>query len=191
MNNFSYIIKVGLCLLALQISAIACFAQTNLYKVHQSEVAFSSEAPKELIKASTDNLEGILDIQKKTFAFKVAIISFMGFNSPLQRGHFNENYLESEKFPFAYFTGKIIEDYDLGKNGMYTIRAKGKLTIHGIAQEKIISVRLEVKNKKIDAHSDFSVMLDDYGIKIPRIVNDKLASEIKVLVTASFIAYKN
>lgn len=191
MNNFSYIIKVGLCFLTLQIGCIACFAQTNLYKVHQSEVVFSSEAPKELIKASTDNLEGILDIQKKTFAFKIEIVSFMGFNSPLQREHFNENYMESEKFPFAYFTGKIIEDYDLGKNGIYTIRAKGKLTIHGIAQEKIISVRLEVKNKKIDAHSEFSVMLNDYDIKIPRIVNDKLASEIKVSVNASFIAFKN
>jgi len=60
----------------------------------------------------------------------------------LQKEHFNENYLESDKYPEASFKGKIIEDIDLDKDGEYEVRAKGELTIHGIMQERIIKANI-------------------------------------------------
>lgn len=162
----------------------ACLAQTAIYEVTSGMIHFSSEAPQELISASSRNLRGYLDAGKRTFAFKIDIASFIGFNNPLQRGHFNENYMESKVYPNATYKGKIIEDIDFEKEGTYEVRTKGKLNIHGVEQERIIKVSLVVKKGKINANSDFTVLLTDHNIKIPRVVNDKLSPEIKVNVTA-------
>lgn len=155
--------------------------------VKSGTVRFYSEAPKELISATSDQLRGIIDAEKKTFAFKVVMKTFQGFNSPLQREHFNENYMESSSYPEASFNGKIIEDIDLTKDGEYNIRAKGKLKIHGIEQERIIKSVVSVKNGKVSVHSDFVVALADHNIKIPRIVIEKLAPDIEVSINAAMV----
>ena len=108
--------------------------------------------------------------------------TFDGFNSSLQKEHFNENYIESHKFPEASFSGKIIEDVDLTKDGTYAVRAKGNFTIHGVSQERIIKSDVTVKNGKINIQSAFSVLLEDHNIPIPKVVKDKLSSEINVQV---------
>jgi len=159
-------------------------AQSGIYEVKTGEIHFFSEAPKELISASSNKLKGIMDTGKKTFAFKIDIASFVGFNNNLQRGHFNENYMESNLYPSASFRGKIIEDVDFDRDGTYEVRAKGKLNIHGVEQERIIRVVLGVRKNRYTVKSDFTVFLTDHNIKIPRVVNDKLSPEIKVHVTA-------
>ena len=111
----------------------------------------------------------------------------MGFNSPLQREHFNENYMETNIFPEASFSGKIIEDIDFSRNGTYTVRAKGKLKIHGIVQDRIIKSNVTVKNGKMSLQSDFIVSLADHDIKIPRVVSEKLAPDINVSVKATLL----
>lgn len=155
-----------------------------IYEVKNGSISFHSYAPKELIFASSSQLKGLVDVKKKIFAFKIAIISFKGFNSPLQREHFNENYMESAVFPQASFTGKIIEDVDFTRDGTYEVRAKGKLLIHGVAQERTIKSRIVTKDGNITIVSDFNVLLIDHNIKIPRVVYEKLAPEISVTVTA-------
>lgn len=174
----------------LWISIILCFplssfAGTKIYEVQSGEVRFSSEAPKELISATSRKLQGVLDGEKMVFAFKVTIASFIGFNSPLQRDHFNENYMETRNFPDAVFKGKIIEAVDLSKEGSYLVRAKGKLSVHGIEQERIIKVQVVVKNEKCQVSASFPILLNDHNIKIPRIVDDKLSPEINVSVKAT------
>lgn len=157
----------------------------QIFEVSSGTVSFHSDAPKELISASSSGLKGIIDVPKKTFAFKIGISSFMGFNSPLQREHFNENYMETSVFPEAAFLGKIIEDADLSKEGTYVVRAKGKLRIHGIEQERIIRSVVTNRNGKLVIKSDFTVLLADHDIKIPMVVSNKLAPEISVSVNAT------
>ncbi|MBS1585642.1 MAG: YceI family protein [Bacteroidetes bacterium] len=154
------------------------------YGANDGVVHFHSNAPHELIRASSDKLQCLLDAGKKQFAFRLSIRSFMGFNSPLQREHFNENYLESERYPEATFSGKIIEDADLSKDGEREIRAKGKMAIHGMEQERIIKGHVSTKNGRITIHADFIISLADHNIKIPRVVYDKLAPDISVTVDA-------
>ena len=156
----------------------------HIYNANDGVVLFHSNAPHELIRASSDKLKCALDIQKKQFAFRLSIKSFMGFNNPLQRDHFNESYMESERYAEATFSGKIIEDVDLSKDGDYSVRAKGKLNIHGIEQERIIKGHVNTKNGKITIQADFIVSLADHSIKIPRVVYDKLAPDISVTVNA-------
>jgi polyisoprenoid-binding protein YceI len=167
---------------------IAAAAPPPVYKVTNGTISFRSDAPLELMKASSNELAGLFDTDKKKFAFRIKVNSFKGFNADLQKEHFNENYMESDKFPYADFEGKLIEDVDYSKPGTYNVRAKGKLTIHGVVQERIIKVDLKIKEKTISARSNFTVLLADHNITIPKVVHEKLASEIKVEVKAELSA---
>jgi hypothetical protein len=158
----------------------------TLYQTTSGKISFRSDAPLEVIKASSDELIGLLDISKKNFSFKIDIHSFQGFNNPLQKEHFNENYMESDKYPYASFSGKIIEDVDLAADGDYELRAKGNLLIHNVSQERIIKAIVNVKKNVITVNSDFTVLLSDHNIPIPKVVYQKLANEIKVEVNAIF-----
>lgn len=166
-----------------------CQAQ-RFFDIANGTIRFRSDAPQELIRASSDRLIGTVDIEKRMFAFKIGIASFMGFNSPLQREHFNENYMETSLFPEASFSGKIIEDVDFSKDGQYLVRAKGKLKIHGIDQERIIRSVVTCKEGKIVIQSDFIVTLADHNIKIPKVVHEKLSPEINVSVHATLVPRK-
>ncbi|MEO8771021.1 MAG: YceI family protein [Ferruginibacter sp.] len=163
------------------------FPATAVYNTNNGSISFHSDAPLELITANSKEMRGKLDVDKKTFAFIVKITSFKGFNNPLQMEHFNENYLESDQYPNASFSGKIIEDIDFSKEGNYTLRAKGNLQIHGITQERIIKADIVVKQGTISINSNFTVLLADHNIAIPKVVHEKLASEIKIEVKADLI----
>jgi polyisoprenoid-binding protein YceI len=161
-------------------------AQQNLFRTRKSKVDFLSDAPLELIKASSIKLQGIIDPEKRTFAFSIPTDSFKGFNSPLQQEHFYENYIEAKAYPISNFAGKIIEQVDFSLDGNYTIRAKGKLNIHGVEQERIIKVNMRIVKGVIYADATFTVLLQDHNITIPKVVFQKIAEEIKVDVAAEF-----
>jgi len=157
---------------------------TSPYRCDNGKVTFKSEATLETIQARSNKLRGAVDPTNNTFAWSVDAISFDGFNSALQREHFNENYIESSKFPKLTFTGKIIEKIDFQKDGRYTARAKGKLVVHGVEQERIIRCELEVLGDKILVHAQFTVPLDDHNIRIPHIVNQKISEEVYLNIEA-------
>ncbi len=150
------------------------------YIAKDGQMYFKSDAPLELIEAGSKELNGVLQPASHSFAFSIAIRSFQGFNSPLQREHFNENYMESRRFPRATFTGKLIEDIDFAIPGIHEVRAKGQLDIHGVKQERIIKGKIEVGADRIRITAAFSVLLEDHRISIPQIVYQKIAEEIAV-----------
>jgi len=160
-------------------------AQAQIYVCKDGLTKFTSEAPLELIKAQSSKMNGVLDSPNKTVAFSVDVDSFDGFNSALQKEHFRENYLETEKYSKAFYKGKIIEDIDFSKNGTYQVRSKGIFNIHGTEKEKIIKVKITVKNNEIEIETSFEIPLEDHNIKIPRVVNQKIASTILVEVKAN------
>lgn len=154
------------------------------YTTDRGRVNFVSNAELELIRASSDKLQGIIDPRSNQFAFSVPVSSFKGFNSELQREHFNEKYIESETFPSMAFSGKIIEAVDFDINGIYEVRAKGELDIHGQKQTRIIKSVITIEDGELSIESSFKVPLTDHNISIPRIVNQKIATEIEVTVNA-------
>jgi len=159
----------------------------SIYVCDNGKVNFISDAPLEIIKASSDELIGALNISDRSFSFRVASRTFEGFNSSLQRTHFNEDYMESELYPNSTFKGKIIEEVHLSRPGTYSIRAKGVLTIHGVSFDRIIRCNLEVKNDRIEVSSEFTVFIDDHDITIPSILNKKIAEEIKVMINLTLV----
>lgn len=155
----------------------------SIFVVSEGQVNFTSDAPLELIEASSDELEGLIRLEDRSFLFRVPMKSFEGFNSSLQQTHFNENYVESDKYPYTIFEGKIIEELDFSETGTYTVRGKGKFVCHGVEQERIIKSRLTISANALEVESEFTVFLDDHNIKIPAVVNQKIAEEILVEVT--------
>ncbi len=159
--------------------------QATLFRCENGRVNIRSEAPLELIQANSRKLRGLLNPADQTFAWSLEIKTLHGFNNPLQEEHFNENYMETGRFPTATFTGKIIETVDLSRDGTYPVRAKGQLTVHGVTQERILKSELTVRGGQISVNSKFTLVLADHHITIPRVVFQKIAEEVTVTVEAN------
>ena len=181
-KNIAYIVFI--CLL------MSSNVEAQKFVTDKGEINFASNAQLELIKAYSDKVQGIIDPATNQFAFLININSFRGFNSELQRQHFNENYMETEKFPKARFTGKIIEQVDFTRDSVYEVRAKGELEIHGQKQTRIIKSKLTMRNGQLAIESHFIVPLTDHIISIPKIVSQKIATEIDVIFKAYMIRQK-
>jgi hypothetical protein len=151
------------------------------YQLKNSEISFYSEAPLENIEAKNNESKGIIDFSSNNFSLRIPIKSFV-FDKNLMQQHFNENYLESDKYPNASFKGSIEGIYDIEKNGNYQVTASGELEIHGVKKQRKIPVIIEVKGKDIKIQSKFIVMLVDHQIDIPTIVFNKIAEKIEVSV---------
>ena len=152
----------------------------DYYMVSAAKISFTSDAPLELISASSDRLTGVIETATRSFAFRVAMNSFKGFNSTLQQTHFNEHYIESAKYPSATFEGKIIEEVDFKTPGTYNVRGKGSFVCHGVKQERIIKCELVISPDKIRVSQKFTILLTDHNIKIPAVVSQKIAEEVLV-----------
>ncbi|MEM9987650.1 MAG: YceI family protein [Bacteroidota bacterium] len=159
------------------------WVQAQVYLTNQGQVVFRSEAPLELIQATSQELRGAIDASKNSFAFTIPMSSFHGFNSPLQEEHFCEKFLECHRHSKATFLGRILEEVDFSQPGTYEIRAKGKLSIHGVTEERIIRSRLTVGEDGLTVQSDFSVRLADHDVRIPQVVYQKIAEDISVKVS--------
>jgi hypothetical protein len=159
----------------------------QVYLTRSGAASFTSNAPLEIIKAQTSEMHGAIDLDKRTFAFTIDNKSFQGFNSALQQEHFYENYMEIQSNPISIFEGKLIEEIDLTSTVEQTVRAKGMLGIHGVSQERIIRGSVRVVNDKIQVKADFTVLLEDHQIKVPKVVNQKIAESIEVSISAELV----
>jgi hypothetical protein len=154
----------------------------RIFKAEDGNVVFKSDAPLELISAESSDLKGIIDSQKRTFVFQLKVLSLKGFNSKLQQEHFYENYMETDKFPYIRFKGKMVEHIDFTQEGKFPVRAKGIFSIHGIEKEEIIKAIIIVGKNEIKIQSEFQISLEDYNIKIPHVVFQKIAEEVNVSI---------
>ena len=158
----------------------------EIYVLTKGRLSFRSEAPLELIQASSDRVQAALDVSKNTFAFAVNMETFSGFNSELQREHFCEKFMECAQFPKSTFQGKIIEEIDFSQAGVHEVRAKGKFAVHGVEQERIIRGKLEIDPGGIRIEAAFTVPLEDHNIDIPKVVNQNIAEVIVVEIQSEF-----
>lgn len=173
--------KNQLLFIAFTFLTAATFSQK--YVTKNGHIKFYSEAPTENIEANNNQVNCALDASNGNMVYKVLIKSFE-FEKALMQEHFNENYLESDKFPNATFSGKVenVENIDFTKDGKYEVVLAGILTIHGESQEVKENGILEVNGDSINGKSVFIVKVEDYKIKIPKTVIDNIAEEIEITV---------
>lgn len=151
-------------------------------------VNFFSEAALENIAAVTKNGTSVITTAKNEFFFLVPIKSFE-FKSSLMQEHFNENYMESDKYPDARFVGKVNEAIDWNKDGVYNVTVTGKLTVHGEAKDRTINGIITIKNGTISIQSKFNIACKDHGIKIPSMMTEKIAEVVEVTVSGAYAPF--
>lgn len=161
----------------------------DIYVCKNAMVSLYSKAPIEDIDARSNKGTSVLNIATGDVAFSVPIRSFK-FDKSLMQDHFNENYMESDKFPQASFKGKLNSKPDLSKDGSYPVTASGVFEAHGVKQNRSIQGTITVANGAISLSSEFMVACKDHKIDIPRLVFQNIAETIKIKVNAVYTAYK-
>lgn len=167
---------------------VANVAKAQVYGTRNGVIQFVSKTPLENIEAVNSQVNSVIDFNEKKIAFSLLMKGFL-FERDLQQQHFNENYAESDKFPKSNFNGSISGDVDLKKDGVYTVKVKGMLTIHGVSQLVEVPATIQVAGNKVIGKCTFNIKPEDYKISIPSVVRDKIAKEvqIKVQIDANFI----
>lgn len=166
-------------------------AQDSLWFTRTGHVYFISHTDIIDIDANHYQTGSFLNVRTGEMAFTLLMKSFQ-FTLPLAEEHFNENYVESEKFPKATFKGQIL-DFDparLIKDTDYKVVVQGDLTIHGITAKVKEEGTLRLSGNQIQAKSKFTILLDTYNIKVPNIVADRVAPEIPIHVDLKYEPYR-
>jgi len=171
-------------------TTFASMIAQNTYFTKTGTVNFYSKASVEEIKAITKKATSILDKSTGNIEFSLLIKSFE-FEKALMEEHFNENYMESDKFPKSTFKGAItnMKEVNFSKDGAYKVTVAGNLTIHGVSKQVTAPGTITIKGGKISASSTFIILLADYNIAIPSVVKDKIAKDTKITVNCDYELY--
>ncbi len=158
-------------------------ASAQKWGTRTGQISFFSAAKLEDITATNKEVSAVVDATAGTVAVALDMRDFK-FRRALMEEHFNENYVESEKFPKAEFRGKIenAETVKWTTDGVYPIAVAGSLTIHGITKPVVVPFTLIIKDGKAGVSGKFPLALSDYGVKIPTLLTAKIAEVVEVNV---------
>ena len=170
---------------------LTSFSQER-YFTRSGKISFYSSTPLENIEAINKNAVSVFD--RSTGQIEVStLMRGFEFEKALMQEHFNENYIESDKYPKAVFKGKIndISNIDFTKSGKYNTTVSGKLTLHGETRDVTAPITFNINQGNISAIAEFKLLPPDFKISIPDLVREKIAKEIKINVAAGFELMKN
>ena len=161
-------------------------AGAQKYFTKTAIVTFESNTPMEKINATNKSGTCVADFDSGNVEFAILVKGFQ-FEKALMQEHFNENYMESSKYPKAVYKGKMegVDKIDLSKNGKHKVKTSGQLTLHGVTKPFSNDVQLEVKDGKISTSTNFTIAVADYGIVVPALVRDNIAKNVAVKVQAN------
>ena len=167
--------------------AIGNPVRAQRYISESSHISFFSETPLENIEAANTQSTSLFDSSTGQLVFSVSISSFE-FAKSLMREHFNESYLESDKYPKATFKGTV-NGFEK-KEGKQKVSATGELSIHGVVRKVTVEGIMEMNGGKIRLNTAFPVKLDDYQVKKPKVVFYNIADEIQVKINIDYKPYE-
>lgn len=161
------------------------------YIARNGDIGFFSSTPIEDIEAHNYQASSVLDIGSGEMVYSVLIKGFE-FEKALMQEHFNEKYLESDKYPKSTFKGKILnmDQLDLSKDGVNNVEVEGDLTIKNVTKHIKVKGTLERKGSHIIAKAKFPVHVADYNIHIPAMVKDNIAEVVDVDINVEYKPYK-
>ena len=164
-------------------------AGQDVYTCKNAKISMYSSAPIEDIEATSTNGVSVYNAGTGELNFSLPIRT-LHFEKALMESHFNENYMESDKYPKALFKGKIQSPPDVTKDGTYPVTVTGDLEVHGVKQSRTIKGEIKVAGGVISMTSEFIVKCADHKIDIPQIVFHHIAENIRIRVAATYSAYK-
>ncbi|MDG1475621.1 MAG: YceI family protein [Vicingaceae bacterium] len=167
------------------ITIVSSVFSQNLYKAVSGDISFFSKTPMEDIDAVNKDVKALINTKTGEVAFIATNVGFH-FEKPLMEEHFNENYMESDKYKVSVFKGKIQEKINYNENGKHKVTVKGMINIHGVEQEREITGEVVIEEGEIKVMSEFIVKVKDHKIKIPKLVVKNIAEEVNVTVSLNF-----
>lgn len=166
------------------LGTVLTYSQTSIYKTETASIQFDvAKTTIEPIKAKNTKAKIILDSKTGEIACLINMIDF-SFPNKLMQEHFNENYMESDKYPTATFSGTIEKISEVDFSEEQKVKASGIFTIHGKKHKKEIDLYIQKTNKRFHLKSNFTLQLKDFKIKIPKIMFYKIAEEVEVSLWA-------
>ncbi len=159
----------------------------NRFFTKNASISFYSKTSVENIEAINKKALVVIDMAANKIEFYVLIKGFE-FEKALMQEHFNEDYLESDKYPKAIFKGSFDEpvpNINITENKTIPLKVSGSLTLHGITKTINTVAVIQVKNNVISASSNFKILLSDYNIKVPGIVGNNISKEIVIKVNTA------
>ncbi len=165
--------------------AAVCSASAQTFITRNAYIKFFGSTPMENIDAVSDQASSVIDVAKSEVAFQVLLNSFK-FEKALMQEHFNENYVESEKYPKCIFRGKIVGAIDYAKPGTYKVTLRGKMNLHGVEKELDVPATISLEKDGVKLSCEFKMVPEDYNIAIPGAVRDKIAKQMTVTVKAAY-----
>ena len=177
--------KAVILVLTLMIAINVSYAQERFF-TKSGKVSFYSKAPLEDIEAHNKSVTAVLDTKTGNLQFALQMKGFE-FEKALMEEHFNESYVESDKYPRAEFKGQVVNNaaINYAKNGDYNATVKGLLTIHGETREVQSVGKVMVRDGKLATDATFNIQLSDFKISIPRLVKDKISNTVKIDVACN------
>lgn len=157
------------------------------YMTKTGKISFFSKTKVEDISATNTSISSIIDASTGDMKF-VGLMKSFKFPKPLMEEHFNENYVESDKFPKTTFSGKItnVSEVNFLKDGKYPVQVAGVLEIHGVKKNVESKGTLTVKGNTLSADAKFFVLLSDYNITIPTAVKGTINNSIEITVDVDY-----
>ncbi|MBK6987795.1 MAG: YceI family protein [Bacteroidetes bacterium] len=148
-------------------------------------MTFYSHAPIEDITAENKQPGSMINMTTRDIAVIIPIRNFK-FAKELMQEHFNEKYMESEKYPMASFKGIITDDVDISKDGEVQATAKGIISIHGVEKEMTLTGTMKRTGNSISLISDFKIAIKDFNITVPKLLFENIAEVIDVHVALDY-----
>jgi hypothetical protein len=179
------LIKKGIISWCFILLATSLIAQDKYY-TKSGSIQFESKGNIETIQANHRSVTCVLDSKTGALQFAVLMKGFE-FKKALMQEHFNENYVESDKFPKAEFRGQIVNNSEIvyTKDGVYNAHTKGKLTLHGQTRDVEADGKITVKSGKLLTNSDFTIQMSDYNISIPKLVKENMSNTVSIHVNCN------
>lgn len=153
-------------------------------------IGIFSSTPLEDIKAVSDRGTGVI-ISKTREVVVQLFVKTLEFDRKLMQEHFNENYIESDKYPLAKFKGVLDPAVDFSKDGDYTVNVSGVLSLHGVDQQRTIPCKITIRTGVLSVDTQFKVACVDHKIQIPKLVFAKIAEFITVKIGGQFNLLNN
>jgi hypothetical protein len=178
----------NLFILILSLASISAIGQGKFISKN-AYISFYSSTPLENILGESNEAVTILNAENGEIAFQALMTTFH-FKRALMEEHFNENYVESSKFPKTKFNGKI-ESFNKSMltSPVANVKITGKLNVHGVEKDITVPGTIGIEDGKLVATSKFQVTPEDYEITIPALVRDKIGKVMDITVKANYIPF--
>lgn len=160
----------------------ACFFLANsadaqkIFATRNGKVTFAAPSDEDVKAVNNEVTSRIADNGQMTFSL---LIKGFRFKFAEMQEHFNDQYLESTKFPRADFKGTItnLKDINFAKDGSYKTTVSGDLSMHGVTKKITVNGTIEIKGGKPTISGQFTIAMADFNVSA-KSVTDKVSVDV-------------